>query len=110
MEEARACLHALVKEMGLDSLVVEGDHSRLRRKQVDDAFVDLFVKNILEVIESFKFVSWSYVMRGGNMVSHEYTHWQPISFESTVWGNDVLEAIANRVSDDMYACINSTLI
>jgi len=55
----------------------------LKSKQADDAYVDLFVKNIMEVIE---------FLRGGNKVAYESAHWQPISFGSRIWDDDVPEA------------------
>jgi len=93
---------------------VEGDCleliQKLKSKTIHDNFVGLVVKDILDLIESFSFYSWSYIKRGENKVAHVQAHWQPFSFDSRIWEFDAPENIVSQASNDMYVHIDSNLI
>ena len=67
------------------------------------------VKDILSLVCSFDFCSWSFVKRGGNRVAHDLAHLQPYGFCLRTWETEVPDFIVNRASEDMYEFLNSNI-
>lgn len=115
LEEALACLMGLRRALaaGLNNVVVEGDClppiQALGRNKIQDSFVGFIVKDILSVVCSFRFCSWSFVKQGGNRVTHELVHLQPFSFCLRIWESEVPDSIAERAFEDMYLFLNSNI-
>ena len=82
----------------------------LKFKTIHDNFIGLIVKNVLALVDSFNFCSWSYIKWGGNRVANDLAHWQSFSLSSRIWEVDALDSIVSWASEDMFAYVDSNLI
>ena len=114
--EAQACLFALqsAQQYGISNLCVEGDClpliQKLQSKTAENNFVGFVISDILNLVDQFEFVAFSFVRREGNGVAHELAHWLPVVWESRIWADNVSDAIVARASKDIFAYIDSNLI
>ncbi|KAJ8436873.1 hypothetical protein Cgig2_002373 [Carnegiea gigantea] len=92
LEEARSCLFTLqcIREERHDVLIMEGDYLQLIQKLRSK------ISQGLTCVESFSYLSWAYVKRGGNQVAYELAHWQPFSLDRRLWVDDVPSSVASR--------------
>ena len=86
VEELLTCLLGMrcALEAGFDNIVLEGDClpliQLLGKTKVQDSFVGFIIKDILSLVGSFSFCSWSSVTSGGNWIAHDPVQLQPYSF------------------------------
>ena len=116
LEEAGACLFAIKQALahGFRNLVIEGDClariSKLRRQVRPNNMLGFFISAILSTSALFKFVSWSFVRRGGNSVAHSLAKYQPFVIGERLWREEVPEEISNLASRDMCTFLEHRLI
>ena len=94
--------------------IVKGDCltfiNLLKSSKVQDTLVGFLVKNIITLVVSFIFCSWSSVKRQGNKVAHDFAHLQPYRLSRSVCNCDVPDSVLDRASIDMYDYINSNIV
>ncbi|KAJ8425826.1 hypothetical protein Cgig2_015901 [Carnegiea gigantea] len=116
VEKACSCLHGLrcAYDFGASNIIIEGDSLTLiqvlQASITHDNVIGLLVCSILSFIEKFDFFSWYFVKRGGNKVTHDLAHWQPLCLEGKLWESDTSESVLSRALDDMHDFLTSNLI
>ena len=84
--------------------------SKLRRQVRPNNMLGFFISAILSTSALFKFVSWSFVRRGGNSVAHSLAKYQPFVIGERLWREEVPEEISNLASRDMCTFLEHRLI